>query len=152
MIRKIIAIFRVPSDELTIAIADSILDHKMIVNYESVNLETMEPVLPYESFDNFDWDVQFTESPNTFQLYLQCLNPLIYLTKAYQLTSDAAYIDCATEMIQSWIDYEQTRGNSKNPFVWYDHGTALRAENLIYFILAAEPDQRITTEFSRELR
>lgn len=144
--------FRVPSDELTIAIADSILDHKMIVNYETVNLETMEPVLPYESFDNFDWDVQFTESPNTFQLYLQCLNPLIYLTKAYQLTSDAAYIDCATEMIQSWIDYEQTRGNSKNPFVWYDHGTALRAENLIYFILVAEPDQRITTEFSRELR
>lgn len=125
--------FDVPKNEDLISIADGLLKDKLTVMY---TIDSME-----YSLDTLDWNVLYTDSPNTFQLYLQCLNPVMYLTKAYEITGTVEYLDFAEKFINSWFAYasdnEKVKGNN---FVWYDHGTALRAENLIYFALVADRD------------
>ena len=123
--------FDLTYDDEVVKIADGILGNQLTVNY---TLDSME----YD-FDSLDWNVQYTESPNTFQLYLQCLNPVMYLTKAYEINGNKAYMDMSEKFIKSWVDYLNNSSESKNnTFLWYDHGTALRAENLIYYALVAD--------------
>lgn len=83
-----------------------------------------------------DWDVTFSESPGTFMLYLQALNPVSYLTQAYYINGDSKYLDIAQSIIDQWIQYKGERKSTDNPYLWYDHGTAIRSNNLIYFLLA----------------
>lgn len=131
--------FDLTYDDEVVKIADGILGNQLTVNY---TLESME----YD-FDTLDWNVQYTESPNTFQLYLQCLNPVMYLTKAYEITGDIAYLDMGEKFIKSWADYlSDSKESEGNAFLWYDHGTALRAENLIYYALVADENDRLSDE------
>lgn len=58
-------------------------------------LGTFSDTLRFENAAEIDWDAQVSNSPNTFQLYLQCLNPVAFLTRAYQLTNDERYLDLA---------------------------------------------------------
>lgn len=109
---------------------------------ENINeLYTFDP----QNVDSIDWDVQYTNSPNTFQLYLHALNPVAYLTKAYELCGNTEYLELAWAFVESWNEYESTSTSKENPFTWYDHGSALRAENLIYFALVAEQANMVDT-------
>lgn len=118
-------------DDEMIKIADGILDNMLTVHF---NLDAMEYDL-----ETLDWNVQYTESPNTFQLYLQCLNPVLYLTRAYEINGNQEYLEVAEKLILSWNDYlNNPQISQDNPFLWYDHGTALRAENLIYYAVVAD--------------
>lgn len=83
-----------------------------------------------------DWDITFSESLGTFMLYLQALNPVSYLTQAYYINGDSKYLDIAQSIIEQWIQYKEERKSTDNPYLWYDHGTAIRSNNLIYFLLA----------------
>lgn len=131
--------FDLTYDDEVVKIANGILGNQLTVNY---TLESMQ----YD-FDTLDWNVQYTESPNTFQLYLQCLNPVMYLTKAYEITGDTAYLDMGEKFIKSWADYlNDSKKSEGNAFLWYDHGTALRAENLIYYALVADESDRLSDE------
>ncbi|WP_252247356.1 hypothetical protein [Clostridium sp. ZBS4] len=60
----------------------------------------------YDS-DNLDWNVSYSESPGTFQLYLQSLNPVVYLTKAFEISgnNERMYLKRAEEFIISWNKY-----------------------------------------------
>lgn len=122
-----------PSDTDAIVIADQILDGKMVVFY------SMDEVLEYNpnAMNAFDWNIQYSSSPNSFQLYLQCLNPIAYLAKGYELTTNEDYLLQAQKILDSWLAYKDTL-TSDNPFLWYDHGTALRAETLIYYALTLQ--------------
>jgi hypothetical protein len=123
--------FKLPSDKKVISIADGLVGNKLTVYYD---MESM----PYE-FEKLDWNVVYSNSPSTFQLYLQCLEPVVYLTKAYELTKKETYINRAKDFLLSWNQYRQNDKLTKNnSMVWYDHGTALRAENIIYYALVAD--------------
>lgn len=87
--------------------------------------------------DTFDWNVQYSNTPNTFQLYLQCLNPIAYLAKGYEITTNEDYLLQAQKILESWLAYKNDYAN-QNPFLWYDHGTALRSETLIYYALVMQ--------------
>lgn len=137
---------QMPSDAEVVRIANQMLAGKLIVNADAFK----EPLL-YSSA-HFDWNVQYTNSPNTYQLYLQSLQPLAYLSKAYELTGNSAYLVSGEAFLRSWICYKNDKKLSeKNPFLWYDHGTALRAENIIYFLLSYERALLLKPTLRREL-
>lgn len=100
-----------------------------------VDIALTEP-LPY-SMDTFDWNQEATNSPSTFQLYLQSLGMIKFLSRAALMTGESKYLDCASQFIHSWSAYLHSEQSANNPKVWYDHGTALRAENIIYYLLVA---------------
>lgn len=122
-----------PTDTEVVAIANQILDGQMIVLY------SMDDMLEYNpnAMDIFDWNVEYSNSPNSFQLYLQCLNPIAYLAKGYEITTNEDYLLQAQKILESWLAYKNDYAN-QNPFLWYDHGTALRSETLIYYALVMQ--------------
>ena len=82
------------------------------------------------SMENLDWNMEVTQSPATYQLYLQSLGMIKFLSNASLVTGDSRYIDLAEQFIGSWFEYEKDETRSgNNPKVWYDHGSALRAQH-----------------------
>lgn len=88
------------------------------------------------NIQDIDWNVKFTKSPGTFSLYLLALNPISYLSQAYKLTGNDTYMNTAKDIISQWITYKNSLESKENPYLWYDHGTAIRTNNLIYFLLS----------------
>lgn len=120
------------NSEKDIEWADALMDGWL---YVDINISTP---YPYQ-IGSMDWNRLETSSPATFQLYLQSLGMVKFLCRAALMTSETPYLDLAGAFIKSWEGYlhneELSSGNAK---VWYDHGSALRAENLIYYLLACE--------------
>lgn len=117
------------TDEEIIKRANAICTGEIYVDYRF-----SEPYIC--NIEQIEWDVAFSESPGTFMLYLQALNPVSYLTKAYYLSGDIKYLDVGQSIIKQWIQYKEKRKTSNNAYLWYDQGTAIRSNNLIYFLLA----------------
>lgn len=90
------------------------------------------------NLETFDWNVQHSSSPGTFQLYLQGLEMVRYLTSAYELTEEIDYLKLAKKFIYSWSQYGLDElAYQENAFAWGDHVMAERTINLIYFYLEA---------------
>lgn len=86
------------------------------------------------NMEEFDWNVQFSKIPRTFQLYLQALNPIQILTSAFEESRNPKYLEYAYKFIVSWQNYVSYEENwTGNLYTWNDHAVALRAENLLYF-------------------
>lgn len=114
------------SDSECIVKADSILNGTLYV-YSRIE------GLPFE-LDRFDWNIQHSNIPTTFQLYLQALNPLQILTRAFELTKNTVYLKVAYQFLLSWKSYSDVMENRRlNRFIFSDHSVALRSDNLIYF-------------------
>jgi hypothetical protein len=111
--------------------------------------ENIESYIGFEDPNDINWDAIVGESPNTYQLYLQCLNPIILLSRTFELTGDDQYIQMAKQIIISWMDYKESE--PQNTFLWYDHGTALRLENIIYFMLVLEEREYIDESFNDKI-
>lgn len=111
--------------EVIIKYADELLNNNLIVN------EKISDYVKYD-IDNIDWDIDATESPNTFSLYLHSLRPVYYLSRAYLETNDLKYVVAAQKFVTSWSEYDKNI-RKKNRYTWYDHSVAERTENLIYF-------------------
>ncbi|MCI8441099.1 MAG: hypothetical protein HFG27_01010 [Provencibacterium sp.] len=105
---------------------------------ELVVYTAIEDKLPYD-IEKIDWNVQFSNIPTTFQLYLQCLKPVQFLTASYEETEELENLELAARFIESWRAYSSDLEQSgENPWVWDQHGTALRTEILIYYLTVAE--------------
>lgn len=132
------------TDEEIIRRADAITEGKIYV----------EPSFPDPwicQLELIDWDVNFSGSPGTFQLYLQALNPISYLTQAYYINQNEAYLYTAKQIVESWMEYKNTSKSESNPYLWYDHGTAIRSNNLIYFLLAYASIETPDTDFCSDV-
>lgn len=105
--------------------ADELLNKKLRVK-ESI------PDTPEFDIDNLDWNIQIGNIPNTYQLYLQSLEPIRFLILAYDETRDVKYMDLAWKFLESWARYQKDQELTKNnKYVWDSHGMAMRTENLI---------------------
>lgn len=105
---------------------------------------------PYQcSINEINWDIVFTDSPGTFSLYLLALNPISYLTQAYYITEEPSYLVTAKNILEQWMAYKDTAKSKNNPYLWYDHGTAIRSNNIIYFLFAyiEQPQEDIDLSF-----
>ena len=108
------------------SVAQDIMNGKLWVS------RVIEP-MPY-SLDTLDFNVQWSKAPQTFQLYLQALNPIQALTQAFEATRDSAYLEFAARFLQCWETYSSNPTLTRsNQYAFGDHAVALRAENLMYF-------------------
>lgn len=123
------------------------VDYTFNVNYKGMADKTVAGRLcvmgnidpmPY-SISNLDWNAQWPEKKaNTnFQIYLQALMPVAYLTEAYKDTQNTQYLDCAQNLIVSWSKFEESEASQNNKQMWNRQVPALRVGNLIEFFLTA---------------
>ena len=86
------------------------------------------------TLDTLDFDTRFSRVPNSFQLYLQGLNPIQILTAAYNLSGETTYLAFGGRFLAAWKRYAATPEAGRNPYVFQNaHAVSLRAENLMYF-------------------
>ena len=108
------------------SVAQDIMDGKLWVH------RAIDP-MPY-TLDTLDFNAQWSKAPQTFQLYLQALNPIQALTQAFEATRDSAYLEFAARFLQCWETYSSNPTLTRsNQYAFGDHAVALRAENLMYF-------------------
>ncbi|MCE8031558.1 heparinase II/III family protein [Billgrantia tianxiuensis] len=70
----------------------------------------------------------------SWQWRLNWLSFLSYLIAFHRTNGEEAVLDTAREAIQSWLDtYLDTDTSYPFEFIWHDHATALRAEQLVLF-------------------
>jgi len=111
----------------TLENAQKVLDnHLFLMN----NLD----VIKFE--DEIDWNYQHTASPNTYSLYMQCLNSVSLLCDAYHETNDRLYLYRSYQILLDWIHFNKTH-KENNTFIWKDHPAANRVLNIIYFYSSA---------------
>jgi hypothetical protein len=80
-----------------------------------------------------DWE-QDPLNNRSWQWRLNWLSFLSYLMAYHRASGDEAVLDSAREAIQSWLDtYLETDTSYPFEFIWHDHATALRAEQLVLF-------------------
>jgi len=80
-----------------------------------------------------DWE-QDPLNNRSWQWKLNWLSFLSYLMAYHRASEDAVVLDMAREAIQSWLDtYLETDTNYPFEFIWHDHASALRAEQLVLF-------------------
>lgn len=81
-----------------------------------------------------DWE-QNPLNNRSWQWRLNWLSFLSYLMAYHRASEDGAVLSFAQEAIQSWLDtYLETDTSYPFEFIWHDHATALRAEQLVLFI------------------
>lgn len=113
----------------SIDMSEKLLCHELVV--DAWITETIQYDLSI-----FDWNMNFSQSPTTFQLFLQGLKPATWLTGGYVMTKKKEYFTLANEFFHSWIIFSQNAELAeKNEYIWDQHAAALRAEGLLYFFL-----------------
>lgn len=90
---------------------------------------------PAFSRDNFDWNIFFSNTATTFQLYLQSLNPVGDLVAAFNQTKKDKYFALAQWFVDSWVEFSSSPSSLYNEYIWDHHAAALRAENLLYYLI-----------------
>jgi hypothetical protein len=118
-------------EKLVIEVCDYLLDGNLFIKSQIPKGFTYEKYLKYD-VENFNWDIIYPLAPNICQLFLHAFLPIKYLIQGYNINSNNDYLDLASKLIKSWLEYEP---NSKNRFTWYDHSASDRVLVMIYFIL-----------------
>ena len=116
-----------------------------LINGELVVLDTIESQ-PY-SLESIDWNASFSDA---YQKHLQSLNFIAYLTKAYELTKEKKYLDLGKGFLEEWDNYRAGDAAEGNILVWDGYVSAMRASNIVYFVLSAEKGDE--NYFSQEER
>lgn len=147
--------FVVATDSIKIIeIAQKILNNNLII-LNSISGNFIDAQMQYD-INNFDWNIQITNSPNSFQMNLQALTMLTILMTAYLVEDNEEasleYIDRATEFFYSWLNYSNDGILSKgNPYVWNDHAAALRSEAIIFFALVLDKDNLLDNRLKKDI-
>lgn len=111
----------------TINIANKIMDNQIYI-FSSLDI--------IDFSEGINWDYQHHTNAQTYQLYLQALNCVSFLLNAFEISQEQKYLLKAKEIIESWYEYQIKQ--PVNNMVWYDHPTAYRAHNLVYFMILAQ--------------
>lgn len=110
--------------------ANRTLGEKFVVNKEMV-------LGPFNAVKFSDWD-DWEQDPlnnRSWQWRLNWLSFLSYLMAYHRASADDAVLGFACDAIQSWLDtYLKTDTTYPFEFIWHDHATALRAEQLVLFV------------------
>ncbi len=131
------------SDMTKIARRHSVTLAKKLLN----GILVVDPWITEETeyeLSNFDWNISFSKSPTTFQLFLQGLNPVMDLTSAYVYTSNKQYLHLAEKFVLSWYKYSKnTLLTKENEYIWDQHSTAIRTEAILYYLLISTENNLI---------
>ncbi len=101
--------------------------------FENKKLE----LAPFEAVNHSGWDSWEQDPLNnrSWQWRLNWFSFLPYLLAHHRAVRNDEVLGFGCEAIQSWLDkYLQTDTTYPFEFIWHDHATALRAEQLILFV------------------
>ncbi|WP_374408325.1 heparinase II/III family protein [Pelagerythrobacter sp.] len=91
---------------------------------------------PFDAVTISEWN-DWEQNPfknRTWQWRLNWLSFLPNLMAYHRSSGEPAALDTACEAIRSWTDaYLKTDTDHPFEFIWHDHATALRAEQLVFF-------------------
>lgn len=107
---------------------------------------------PLKYKEVLDWNVVFSPSPATFQLWMQSLGMVSILTRAFLITGEKRYLYKANYFLRDWDRYDCSVKSKENNMVWHDHGSALRANSIIYFALVSDEAGELDEEKAIFLR
>lgn len=124
-IYPVFVLLDVPKDYIFFA-AKKLLQNCLIIN------PRFQEEVKYD-IEEFPWEIEFSNSPATYSLYLHALNPVFYLLRAYQFSGNKEYYNLAKKIIISWMKYSEGKARVKTNMMWYDHAVASRIEVFIYF-------------------
>lgn len=81
-----------------------------------------------------DWEQNLLNN-RSWQWRLNWLSFLSYLMAYHRAVGDDAVLEMSKAAIESWLDtYLSTDTSYPFEFIWHDHATALRAEQLVLFV------------------
>lgn len=113
---------------------------------ESVFIKSKLMLGPFQPVDFTGW-TNWEQDPlnnRSWQWRLNWLSFLSYLMAYHRSSENDAVLDCAREAVASWLDtYLETDTTYPFEFIWHDHATALRAEQLVlltYYCRRYAPD------------
>jgi hypothetical protein len=137
-LNRIVKITEVSGD--TEEIANLIMNNKFFFfkNLDVINFE-----------NGIDWNYKHQRNENSYLLYLHSLQSISYLTNGYEKTGEVKYLKKAFSILENWIEFDQT--DHKNFFAWYDHSTAYRTHNLVYFYIMAKDTLELNIGNFKEL-
>lgn len=124
----------IDDEESVIAICDYLLEGNLYIKSQIPEGLTYEEELKFEA-KTFNWEILYSPAPNICQVFLQAFLPIKYLIQGYNISSNMEYLDLASELIKSWLEYEP---NSNNRFTWYAHSSSDRVLRMVYFILTVK--------------
>ena len=128
-----------PANKETVNIADEILSGENLYVFKGLT----DKKIPFD-MNNFKWEMKVTKSPNSYSLYLHCLNHVLFLIGAYRHTKEVKYIELADKFLRSWgRNYNHTTEKLKyhQTMAWTDHATATRSENILAYVLVVLEDK-----------
>jgi len=82
------------------------------------------------SCTEIDWDEEYSDSPNTYLLWLHSLRYIVPLAHHFWASREERAICLAHSIVAQWASYEC--GGVVNRYTWYDHSVAERTEALTY--------------------
>lgn len=117
------------------------------------NIIRETPFYPVDQMNCFDWNVRYSNSPTTVQMYLQGLTPVSFLVGGYVLSRNREMYALADQFVRSWIAFcpdevEVCQGS----YIWDQHSVSMRTEALLYFLLVGVENGLLSLEEERILR
>jgi CDP-glycerol glycerophosphotransferase (TagB/SpsB family)/glycosyltransferase involved in cell wall biosynthesis len=106
-------------------------------NWKSIsNILLSNRTYLYKDFVNYEYEQKLwgTLSP-TYNLYLNCLNDVGYLTSLYLSTKEGLYLEQAENIIKQWFQYKNSIGAKDDKYLWSDHAISHRTLILIDFLI-----------------
>ncbi len=91
--------------------------------------------VPCPTVESFDWNGEYTQTPTTYQLLLQALNPVMHLSGAFVVSGNTDFFWKAYEIYKVWKRFERSKESKLNEYIWDQHAAALRAESLLGLLL-----------------
>ncbi|MBQ8210239.1 MAG: heparinase II/III family protein [Clostridia bacterium] len=129
-IKKFPASLQKPDKNSAVEIAEQLLHGQLIVR----NTLKAEPYCIW----NIDWNITAAEAAEAYQMQLQNLRSVMYLTYAFELTQNRKYIDYAWRFVYSWNEYEKSDKSKQNTMCWHSHTMSARINHLIYLAIICE--------------
>ncbi len=119
------------------ALSRNLADLENIRRGEALFVEKKLYLGPFSGVILIDWN-DWEQDPfnnRTWQWRLNWLSFLSYLIAFHNTNPDDKVLDFACDAIMSWLDkYLEVDVSFPFEFIWHDHGSALRAEQLVIFI------------------
>lgn len=117
--------------ELVVAAAENKRLGQQLFDNQQLELAPFKPI-PFAGWGDWEQDPLKNRS---WQWRLNWLPFLSYLMAHHQSTAEDAVLDMGRSAITSWLgSYLKTDTSYPFEFIWHDHATALRAEQLVLFV------------------
>jgi len=85
--------------------------------------------------EGIDWEYEHSHSQATYQLYLHSLDIIAHLCDQYTATKEVQLLERSLEILNSWIQYDNSLPDDPPIKMWSDHSAACRSLTITFFYM-----------------